>query len=135
MPHVITSLCLRDGSCAPVCPVECIIPGKPEDKWPNYYIDGDTCIDCGACEAECPYNAIFLDDEVPSAYKANGGERLSAPAGTAGFSEVYDGTNHDGEPVHLVSTRTLAAGEVVDLTPSIAVNADFFKSGPGYNSK
>ena len=58
MPHVITSLCLREGSCAPVCPVECIIPGKPEDKWPNYYIDADTCIDCGACEAECPEGAI-----------------------------------------------------------------------------
>lgn len=135
MPHVITSLCLREGSCAPVCPVECIIPGKPEDKWPNYYIDADTCIDCGACEAECPFHAIFLDEEVPSAYKADGGERISAPAGTAGFTEPYDGTDRDGAPVHLESTRTLKTGEVIDLTPAIAVNTDFFKSGPGYNAK
>lgn len=132
MPHVITSLCLRDGGCATVCPVECIVPGKPSDQHPLYYIDPDTCIDCGACEPECPFSAIFPDSDVPSAYKAKGGEKLSAPKGTAGFGEVYDGTNHDGEAVHLEGTRTLAAGEVVDLTPDIAKNAEYFKSGPGY---
>lgn len=26
MTHIITSLCLRDGACVEVCPVECIIP-------------------------------------------------------------------------------------------------------------
>ena len=30
MTHIITSLCLRDGACMEVCPVECIVPGKPE---------------------------------------------------------------------------------------------------------
>ena len=29
MTHIITSLCMRDSSCVEVCPVECIIPGKP----------------------------------------------------------------------------------------------------------
>ena len=135
MTRVITSLCLREGSCAIVCPVECIVPGKPEDKYPGYYIDSDTCIDCGACEPECPYNAIFPIDDVPSAYKAKGGERRSMPAGTAGFTEVYDGENHDGVAVHLEATVTLKAGEVVDLTPSIDANNDFFKNGPGYNAK
>lgn len=135
MPRVITSLCLRDGGCASVCPVECIVPGKPEDKWPGYYIDADTCIDCGACESECPYAAIFPMEDVPSAFVAKGGEHQSMPVGTAGFDEVYDGTNRDGEAVHLEGTRTLAAGEKVDLTPSIEVNADFFKTGPGYNAK
>lgn len=135
MARVITSLCLRDGGCASVCPVECITPGKPEDKWPGYYIDADTCIDCGACESECPYNAIFPVEDVPSAYKAKGGEKLSKPAGTEGFTEVYDGKNRDGEAVHLVATRTLTAGEVVDLTPSIEMNNEFYKTGPGYNAK
>lgn len=135
MTHVITSLCLRDGGCATVCPVECIVPGKPTDKWPWYYIDSDTCIDCGACVPECPYAAIFPEDEVPSAYKAKGGEFISMPVGTAGFTAVYDGTNHDGEAVHLTATRILAAGEVVDLTPDIAANAAFFKDGPGYSAK
>ncbi|HBF40686.1 MAG TPA: hypothetical protein DDW19_02570 [Anaerolineaceae bacterium] len=134
MTHVITSLCLRDGGCATVCPVECIVPGKPEDKYPWYYIDPDTCIDCGACIPECPYEAIFPIDEVPAAYKAKGGEKLSQPVGTAGFTEVYDGKNHDGEAVHLEGTRTLKAGEVVDLTPDIQVNEDYFKTGPGYST-
>lgn len=135
MARVITSLCLRDGGCASVCPVECITPGKPEDQWPGYYIDADTCIDCGACEAECPYSAIFPLDEVPSAYTAKGGETRSMPAGTPGFTEVYDGKNRDGDPVHLIATKKLDGGEVVDLTPSIAMNEEFYKSGPGYNAK
>ena len=45
MTHVITSLCLRDGGCVTVCPVECIVPGKPVEEWPLFYIDPDTCID------------------------------------------------------------------------------------------
>lgn len=134
MTHVITSLCLRDGGCATVCPVECIIPGKPEDKYPWYYIDPDTCIDCGACIPECPFEAIFPQDEVPAAYKAKGGERLSQPVGTPGFTEIYDGKDHDSVPVHVEGTRTLKAGEVIDLTPDIEVNAAYFKSGPGYST-
>ena len=38
------------------------------------------------------------------------------------------------EAVHLEATRTLAAGETVDLTFCIDANAEFFKSGPGYNA-
>lgn len=134
MTHVITSLCLRDGGCVTVCPVECIVPGKPVDQWPWYYIDPDTCIDCGACVPECPWAAIFPEDEVPSAYRAKGGEYQSMPAGTPGFTTEYDGKNHDGEDVHLDTTRILAAGDVVDFTPDTAPNAAFFKEGPGYDA-
>ena len=134
MTHVITKLCLRDSGCQTVCPVDCIVPGKPESEWPLYYIDPDTCIDCGACVPECPFSAIFPEDEVPSAYKAKGGEQIAASEGTAGFAEVYDGKNHHGDAVHLNATRTLKAGEIVDLTPDIQANADYFKSGPGYKS-
>jgi NAD-dependent dihydropyrimidine dehydrogenase PreA subunit len=134
MSHVITSLCLRDGGCMTVCPVECIVPGKPEAQYPWYYIDPDTCIDCGACVPECPYSAIFPEDEVPASYTAKGGEKLSMPAGTAGYGEAYDGVNHDGEAVHLEGTRTLAAGESVDLTEAIDLNRDYFAKGPGYSA-
>ena len=134
MPHVITSLCLRDGGCMIVCPVECIVPGKPTDKWPLYYIDPDTCIDCGACVAECPFEAIFPIDDIPSAYRAKGGERLSKPAGTTGYTDVYDGENHEGDHVHLEGTRILSAGEIVDLTEDISNNEEYFKTGPGYSS-
>ena len=134
MTHIITSLCLRDGGCVTVCPVECIVPGKPQEEWPWYYIDPDTCIDCGACVPECPYSAIFPEDEVPSAYKAKGGEYQSMPPGTAGFDTAYDGSNHEGEAVHLEATRVLAAGEVVELTPDIPKNGEYYTSGPGYSA-
>ncbi len=124
MTHVITSLCLRDNGCSEVCPVECIQPGDPNAGWPTYYIDPATCIDCGACVPECPYRAIFPLDEVPAAFRAQGGEVLNAP----GLSGRYDGVNHRGEAVSLSMTRVLGAGEVVDLRPSIQDNAAFYGS-------
>jgi ferredoxin len=33
------------------------------------FIDPDECIDCDACRAECPVEAIFPEDEVPEAWK------------------------------------------------------------------
>jgi ferredoxin len=134
MTHVITSLCLRDGGCVTVCPVECIVPGKPVDEWPLYYIDPDTCIDCGACIPECPWEAIFPEDEVPSAHTAKEGQKVSMPKGTPGYGEAYDGTNHEGDAVHLDGVKTLADGESVDLTPEIKANAAFFSKGPGYSA-
>ena len=65
MTHVIFDLCIRDGACVDVCPVECIIPGIPEEEWPWYYIDPDTCIDCGACVPECPVAAILPEEDLP----------------------------------------------------------------------
>ena len=70
MTHVIFDLCIRDGACVEVCPVECIIPGQPEAEWPWYYIDPDTCIDCGACVPECPVEAIFPEEDLPAEFKA-----------------------------------------------------------------
>jgi len=137
MTHIITSLCLRDGGCIEVCPVECIVPGKPESEWPWMYIDPDTCIDCGACIPECPYEAIFTEDEVPNNYAAKGGERLSKPGDpgvAARANEHFEGHDAKGAAVILEEVVTLAAGEVVDLRLDIQPNYDFFKGGPGYNA-
>ena len=30
------------------------------------YIDPDECIDCGACEPECPVEAIFVEEDLPN---------------------------------------------------------------------
>lgn len=130
MPHVITSLCLRDSGCVEVCPVECIVPGKPVEEWPMYYIDPDTCIDCGACVPECPYEAIFPEDEAPAAYTAKGGEFINR----IGLVGHYEGSNHHGDVVVLESVKRLEAGEVVDLSEDVQVNADYFSSGPGYSA-
>ncbi len=123
MSHVITSLCLRDNGCLDVCPVECIREGTPAEKWPTYYIDPATCIDCGACIPECPYAAIFHQDDVPAAYQAKGGEYLNRP-GLAGRHEIF---NHKGETVVLNSTRELGPGETIDLRESIGMNQEFYR--------
>jgi ferredoxin len=68
MAHVITELCLRDGACSEVCPVDCIVPGPADEGWMTYYVDPVTCIDCGACVLECPVDAIHPEDEVPAQY-------------------------------------------------------------------
>ena len=132
MPRVITNLCLRDSSCVEVCPVDCISPGEPVEEFPSYYIDPDACIDCGACEVECPNSAIFELSEVPVDFEAEGGEVLSAPAETKGFSDVYKGEDREGEPVLIPATRILKQGEIVDLTAAIENNASFYTEGPGY---
>jgi ferredoxin len=123
MTHVITSLCLRDTGCADVCPVECLQTSDDVSQWPTYYIDPSTCIDCGACVPECPYNAIFPQDEVPSAFRAQGGEIINQ----LGLTGRYAGKNHRGQSVVLNTTRALAPGEVIDLTGAIQTNEQFFK--------
>ncbi len=61
-----------------VCPVDCFYnhpstelnqkvgkePAKPGDPG-MLVIHPDECIHCGACEPECPVEAIFEDDDVP----------------------------------------------------------------------
>ncbi|HEV8062293.1 MAG TPA: 4Fe-4S binding protein [Gemmataceae bacterium] len=33
------------------------------------YIDPEACVDCDACVAECPVEAIFREDEVPERWR------------------------------------------------------------------
>ena len=134
MTHIITSLCVREGSCVTVCPVECIVPGKPQNEWPWFYIDPSTCIDCGACVSECPFHAIYPEDDVPNVLIAQGGEVQTMPEGTLGYDEAFDGYDYDGNPVHIKSTRKLSKGEEIDLTKDIQPNYDYFKQGTGYDA-
>ena len=81
MTWVITRLCRDcvDTACVEVCPVECIYAytGSDTDKFPNQlYINPDECIDCGACEPECPWEAIFEDVSVPDV--VDGDTKLNA---------------------------------------------------------
>jgi len=134
MTHIITSLCVREASCVTVCPVECIVPGKPKEQWPWFYIDPETCIDCGACIPECPFGAIYPEDEVPETYLPLGGEVQSMPKGTPGFDKPFDGHDYEGNEVHLEFTRTLEPEPEIDLTKDIQANYDYFESGPGYKA-
>jgi NAD-dependent dihydropyrimidine dehydrogenase PreA subunit len=62
MTYVITEPCIgtKDQSCVEVCPVDCIYDGGD-----HFMINPEECIDCGACEPECPVEAIYPEDEVP----------------------------------------------------------------------
>ena len=66
MAYIITETCIdvKDKACAEVCPVDCIHPIDGEGE-PMLYIDPDECIDCGACEPECPVEAIFAEEDMP----------------------------------------------------------------------
>jgi ferredoxin len=62
MTYIIAEPCIdvKDRGCVDVCPVDCIYEGPDQ-----LYIHPDECIDCGACEPECPVTAIFPEDELP----------------------------------------------------------------------
>ncbi len=76
MAYTITRLCIDclDTGCVNICPVDCIYEytGADRARFPNQlYIDPEQCIDCGACEPECPWGAIFQEDAVPAAFAAD----------------------------------------------------------------
>jgi ferredoxin len=82
MAYVITKKCqgVCNTGCVDVCPASCIAGPIPLDevraipeaeraaRLPGIqlFIDPDDCIDCGACVAECPEDAIFYEDDVPA---------------------------------------------------------------------
>jgi ferredoxin len=67
-----------DQACVEVCPVDCIYTydGSDKETFPNQfpnqlYIDPEECINCGVCEPECPWEAIFEDEQVPEVFQAD----------------------------------------------------------------
>lgn len=67
MTHVVTARCVdcRYTDCATVCPVECFYEITDPAM---LVINPDECIDCELCVPECPINAIWPEDELPSEY-------------------------------------------------------------------
>ena len=81
MARIVTKSCLGTlaRACVEVCPVDCFyynpdkalnekygIPAKSEGETGMLMINPDECINCGACETECPSQAIYEDSSVPS---------------------------------------------------------------------
>ena len=80
MPYVITEACVdvMDKSCVRECPVDCIYEGNRQ-----LYIHPAECIDCGACEAVCPEEAIYYEEDMPPelAHQAQRQVELFEPLG------------------------------------------------------
>lgn len=66
MAYVVMSPCVDDKylDCVYVCPVDCFY-----DIGNMLIIDPETCIDCDACVAACPVEAIVAEDDVPDEEK------------------------------------------------------------------
>jgi NAD-dependent dihydropyrimidine dehydrogenase PreA subunit len=69
MSYVVTDACTKDFACVDECAMAAIAPSKGDAKAgtvSQVYINPDECIDCGACAATCPSNAIFSESDLPS---------------------------------------------------------------------
>ena len=66
MAYIVADPCVKCKytDCVAVCPVECFYEGKN-----SLVIHPDECIDCGACEPECPTTAIFEESALPEKWK------------------------------------------------------------------
>jgi len=66
MTYIIAEPCIdiKDLSCVDVCPVDCI-----HEFNRMLIIDPEECIDCGACEPECPVEAIYPEDALPEKWE------------------------------------------------------------------
>lgn len=76
MAYVITRMCrdCKDMGCVAVCPVTCIydLRETPDPQHPpQLYIHPVECINCGACEPECPWDAIYEEPELPAVFAAD----------------------------------------------------------------
>ena len=67
MTHVVIDNCVdcKFTDCVLVCPVDCFYETPTQ-----LVIDPDECIDCSACVAECPVEAIYAEDELPDEHEA-----------------------------------------------------------------
>ena len=66
MAFVVTEPCFgcKYTDCVVVCPADCFYEGEQ-----MLFIDPEQCLDCGACESECPVHAIYYEDNVPAEWR------------------------------------------------------------------
>ncbi len=66
MAYIVGDPCVKCKytDCVAVCPVDCFYEGEN-----SLVIHPDECIDCGACEPECPTTAIYEEGALPEQWK------------------------------------------------------------------
>ena len=112
MTYVVTAACVncKFTDCVDVCPVSCFYEGEN-----TLAINPDECIDCAACETECPVTAIFADGDVPDDQQ----HWTEINAVVTGTKEIDD-ADTEGWPESVVS----AAKAGVDSWPNIDAKKD-----------
>jgi len=65
MAYVVGEKCLGEqyAQCVSACPVECMYPGEYKGE-KFLVIDPELCINCGACQPQCPLLAIFDSEDT-----------------------------------------------------------------------
>ncbi len=68
MAHIVTDKCrgCKFTDCAEVCPVACFYELDNQ-----LVIHPEDCIDCTACVAECPVEAIYAEADLPGEFASN----------------------------------------------------------------
>lgn len=138
MAYIVAEPCVKCKytDCVDVCPVECFYEGEN-----SLVIHPEECIDCGACESECPTTAIFEQDDLPEKWHA----WIDINAVFSGAMDPAEANMSDWPP-HIVEAVNAGSFEVfnrietkIDPLPGaddmakVEVKAEQFspKAGPG----
>ena len=99
MTFIVGENCIKCKytDCVEVCPVDCFHEGA------NFLvIDPEECIDCTLCVPECPAEAIFAEEDLPSDQahflKLNAELSLEWPVITEMKAPAEDAEEWDGKP-------------------------------------
>ena len=103
MAYIVADPCVKCKytDCVAVCPVDCFYEGIN-----SLVIHPDECIDCGACEPECPTTAIFEEGDLPDKWAPY----IEINSVLSGVMEPGD-ANTDGWPKKLA--ESLSSGFAV----------------------
>ena len=137
MTYIIAEPCIdiKDRSCVDVCPVDCI-----HEAARMLVIDPEECIDCGACEPECPVEAIFPEDALPEKWEpfvkinyafpraSTRSTRSSTPTPPSTTSRTAQRTR--GQTADALRARRLRTGATVGLRQRPVVDAQR-RASPG----
>ena len=128
MAYVVTQACVKCKytDCVAVCPVDCFYEGEN-----MLVIHPDECIDCGACEPECPSTAIFEESDLRPDQQVfvginavfSGASHISEvdtrewPAGLRASAAIWPNITEQKEPLPDADDFKDATGKLKDLSP------------------
>ena len=113
MAYIVAEPCVKCKytDCVAVCPVDCFYEGAN-----SLVIEPDECIDCGACEPECPTTAIFEEGDLPEKWNV----WIEINAVLSGAKEPGD-TDTEGFPDKL---KTAMSDGTFKVWPNITEQTD-----------